>query len=438
MFSPYAIIALKFSSVILRSVSAFESEGHLRGNDFDAIKGQVQLSSAEEHLIKAEEDLIKVFLDDTFDLGKTPAKKSVVLLPVSSSNNRLVDTANVISGSLTGDVLDKAYVAAIMSEAVYGGDEFIKKKNKSIIRDFMKPLVENLELQGHTQTYDVTKMKVFTDPEGLTSVGGDDYAALYKLDDVCYIAWRGTDMDDSMWDAIQNVAFLGEDFVGPQGTCNVMSASKNSYDMGSATDAMLMDVRSCVSSCTTACDLVITGHSQGGGAAMVGAVALADLDPYMITFGQPSTYRNGICGAVDHSRTYRFVNTEIASADSIVNGGSAWAWEDGLYYDRVARLFMDCKFGQYIILPEEPSKLIMYQHGDRDISYLAPKSVGKAHLQSEYVRKLRAIVEAREVSVGLNLWSSGTPCYFDRECQNSCEWVDLGSWWDFKGRYECD
>jgi len=245
-------------------------------------------------------------------------------------------------------------------------------------------------------------------------------------------------MSDSNWDMIQNAAFFGEDFVGPRGTCNVMSGMKAAYEMGSATDAMLMDVRSCVSSCTIACDLVVTGHSQGGGAATVGAVALADLDPYMITFGQPSTYRDGICEAVDHSRAYRFSNTEIASAGSIVNGGSLWEWEDGLYYDRVSRFFMECAFGQYIILSENPSELIMYPHGDRDINYIAPKSAGVAHYMTEYMRKLRAIVNANEVSVGLNLWSSGTPCYFDRECQNSCDWVDSGSWWRFKGRYECN
>jgi pimeloyl-ACP methyl ester carboxylesterase len=62
--------------------------------------------------------------------------------------------------------------------------------------------------------------------------------------------------------------------------------------------------------------VVITGHSQGGAIALVAALYLADLNPYVITFGQPPTVE-APCNLVTSDRVYRWVNTKNAGASGI-------------------------------------------------------------------------------------------------------------------------
>ena len=69
-------------------------------------------------------------------------------------------------------------------------------------------------------------------------------------------------------------------------------------------------MRDCAKTCENPEDcVVITGHSQGGAIAAVAAVALADLDPYIITFGQPYTL-DAPCEKISSERFYRYVNSE--------------------------------------------------------------------------------------------------------------------------------
>jgi hypothetical protein len=46
-----------------------------------------------------------------------------------------------------------------------------------------------------------------------------------------------------------------------------------------------------------------------GAAAVVAAIALADLDPIVITFGQPAVVMDLPCDAFDHGKIYRFQNS---------------------------------------------------------------------------------------------------------------------------------
>ena len=68
-------------------------------------------------------------------------------------------------------------------------------------------------------------------------------------------------------------------------------------------------IRTCVKSCSSPDECVfLTGDSQGGAIATAAAIALADLNPYVITFGQPSAVVMP-CPAINSERFYRYVNT---------------------------------------------------------------------------------------------------------------------------------
>jgi alpha-beta hydrolase superfamily lysophospholipase len=103
------------------------------------------------------------------------------------------------------------------------------------------------------------------------------------------------------------------------------------------------EVRDCAASCPNRDEcVVITGHSQGGAIAAVAALYLADLNPYVITFGQPPTI-DAPCPLLTSDRIYRFVNTKRTSA--------------GIAYDPVPMapgLGAD-HFGNMIVLGDDPT-----------------------------------------------------------------------------------
>lgn len=69
-------------------------------------------------------------------------------------------------------------------------------------------------------------------------------------------------------------------------------------------------LRECAKDCVNKDEcVVLTGHSQGGAIAAVAGVYLADLNPYVITFGQPPTI-NAPCPLITSDRWYRYVNTK--------------------------------------------------------------------------------------------------------------------------------
>jgi predicted lipase len=76
-------------------------------------------------------------------------------------------------------------------------------------------------------------------------------------------------------------------------------------------------LRDCAASCKLRDECVVmTGHSQGGAIAAVAALYMPDLNPYVITFGQPPTI-DAPCDLITSSRWYRYVNTKAAEVLSI-------------------------------------------------------------------------------------------------------------------------
>uniref|UniRef100_A0A7S1UZX3 Fungal lipase-type domain-containing protein n=2 Tax=Grammatophora oceanica TaxID=210454 RepID=A0A7S1UZX3_9STRA len=76
-------------------------------------------------------------------------------------------------------------------------------------------------------------------------------------------------------------------------------------------------IRECAKSCSNPDECVIfTGHSQGGAIAAVAGLVMADLNPYVITFGQPPTI-DAPCNLITSERWYRFINTKASDAIGI-------------------------------------------------------------------------------------------------------------------------
>jgi hypothetical protein len=94
----------------------------------------------------------------------------------------------------------------------------------------------------------------------------------------------------------------------------------------------------------------LTGHSPGAAIAAVAALHLSDLNPYVMTFGQPLTVDQP-CPLINYShRYYRYVN----SKDS-VEGRT-----DGISYDPVPFLPVDGmdSFGHMILLSSDNTGVV--------------------------------------------------------------------------------
>ena len=79
-------------------------------------------------------------------------------------------------------------------------------------------------------------------------------------------------------------------------------------------DELEADIRECAKTCDNKDEcVVLTGHSQGGAVAAVAGVVFAALNPYVITFGQPSAVFEP-CERISSDRWYRWVNTKDSKA----------------------------------------------------------------------------------------------------------------------------
>lgn len=160
----------------------------------------------------------------------------------------------------------------------------------------------------------------------------------------CFVAFRGTSLTFDDWS--QNIKMGTQDIcINIAGTTECCTSRLGFYEAYNTIYRMDVEdqVRQCASSCKDKDDcVVITGHSQGGAIAAVAAVFLAELNPYVITFGQPPTL-DAPCDLLTTERIYRYVNTKQTSL--------------GIAYDPVPMapgLGAD-HFGNMIVLGDDPT-----------------------------------------------------------------------------------
>ena len=168
--------------------------------------------------------------------------------------------------------------------------------------------------------------------------------------------------------------------------------------------------------------VVFTGHSQGGAIAAVAGLILADLNPYVITFGQPATI-DAPCDLVTSERWYRFINTK-PSIDTGV----------GITYDPVPFVpgLGAASFGHMILLGDDPTGVAYVGLDSQDVFGPLNTLGFEAHSMIHgdgvpylgYTDKLKLILNTTNYTYPLrvNGYQAGSLCSQSIECQsNRCE-----------------
>jgi hypothetical protein len=267
-----------------------------------------------------------------------------------------------------------------------------------------------------------------------------DQAIVAQKDGYCFVAFRGTTMTWIDWQ--QNFE-LGKELICATAAAGVEEEEENNdandggddvtsdccstrtgfykaYMTPSYKDELEESIRSCAMTCPLErkedeC-VIFTGHSQGGAIAAVAGVVLADLNPYVITFGQPNTI-DAPCDLITSERWYRFVNTK--STDTV-----------GISYDPVPFVpgMGTDSFGHLILLGEDPSG-VAYVGLDAQTSFGPLNTLGfEAHSMihadgvpyAGYMDRLEALLNEPNHTwpIRASGYKAGTLCSQGIECMS--------------------
>ena len=218
-----------------------------------------------------------------------------------------------------------------------------------------------------------------------------------------------------------------------QKTCcsNVRSGFHEAYD-SSIRPEFEASLRECLANYTSCHDeedsscLVFTGFSSGGAIAHVASLYHADLNPLLITFGQPPTVEPDGCDLFPTKRIYRWVNTI-----GVFLGRQLYA------YDIVASTSFYTNAGQVghmLVLPPENSSDVAYFGLDPPdtVWHIKPASI-MAHPHEDVIwdpvfrpgyreRMSYLIMNVKKYPLVANGFDEGSLCAQDYECQSGrCE-----------------
>jgi hypothetical protein len=259
---------------------------------------------------------------------------------------------------------------------------------------------------------------------------GIDAAILVKLDNKCIVAFQATTA--SILDWIQNIPFHESiEFLSATGkACRTQRGFHNAYFKVDYLDTLHQDIRDCISACPDGdCELILTGSSQGGAVAAVAAVAMDDLHPRLITFGQPATLfdvENGTSCSdiIPQERYIRFVNTAERPLNTLPGQHQSSANVTVLQYDPVvmlpARFNATDHLGNLILLGDgKSSHLALYPQGQREDVPPSLFANFDTHLMVAYIAKFQKILEqAGEDPVAVDGFLDSAMCNYDSECQS--------------------
>eukprot|EP00545_Synedropsis_sp_CCMP1620_P002744 CAMPEP_0119008414 /NCGR_PEP_ID=MMETSP1176-20130426/3675_1 /TAXON_ID=265551 /ORGANISM="Synedropsis recta cf, Strain CCMP1620" /LENGTH=483 /DNA_ID=CAMNT_0006960739 /DNA_START=67 /DNA_END=1518 /DNA_ORIENTATION=- len=260
-------------------------------------------------------------------------------------------------------------------------------------------------------------------------------------DGYCFVAFRGTSLTWDDWK--QNLEIGKEDICVEVGgekeqCCTSRKGFYGAYNTDYR-DEVEQDIRECAATCDNMDEcVVITGHSQGGAIAAVAGLYLADLNPYIITFGQPATI-DAPCPLITSERYYRFINTKETENLGIAYDPIPMA--PGLGADQ---------FGQMIVLGPDSTGVAYLGLDAQD--FLHPYTVGvEAHFMvngstpySGYEDRLNALMANGEFPIRNNGYVAGSLCSEHKECEsNQCDAETHMSWnrcigTDCQADDECD
>lgn len=255
----------------------------------------------------------------------------------------------------------------------------------------------------------VTGAEVFTDEP--------DRALWVKKDDTCFSVFRATTPQAADW--VQNFPFGDPiSFQSPLNnkTCTAYAGFHEAYFNTSFVDTYRESLRGCVNSCgTEPCKLVIGGASQGAAIAAIAAVDFEDMNPLLLTFGQPPTLisnRDGPCDAINPNRYLRFINT--------IEGTRPFFDRPFLLYDIVPALIVRNRtdnIGNFLVLSENNTGVLQFPNEGRP--FLRPTLwTVEGHLIVSYLPTVERLRNSATWPIPVKGWGGGSLCNFDVECES--------------------
>jgi pimeloyl-ACP methyl ester carboxylesterase len=255
-----------------------------------------------------------------------------------------------------------------------------------------------------------------------------DQALVAQKMGYCFAAFRGTTLTADDWR--QNFKLGNEEVCkgskkGDEQCCSTRTGYFQAYNTAYKND-MEDAIRACAKDCLNPDEcVVLTGHSQGGAVAAVAALFLSDLNPYVITFGQPATVDQP-CPLITSERYYRYVNSKDSVAGRI----------HGVSYDPVPftpGLGAD-SFGHLILLSSDTTG-VAYIGLDAQDSFHPLDLKAEAHSMGGvsdsdtlpgYLDRIKAIMHAysrnQTYPVRTSGYVAGTLCSEGKECESTkCE-----------------
>ena len=235
--------------------------------------------------------------------------------------------------------------------------------------------------------------------EGWGDINDQALVAKVAADSTCYISIMGSEAFNP-FDQLQNLNFC--DTKLDDTDCIVRSGYLDAYNT-SYKDEFRRGVDSCVGSCgpNTQCPLVISGHSQGGAAAVVAAIDLHFYNPTTITFGSPRPIMiqsDALCTNFNAAKHFRFITTADAVYDNVpfgsTSGSSSLGWP----------LFID------------GMDFPIYSPGFNNDDDREPTS-STLHDMDLYMDYINNMFKRNCFPVPVGLWPTGHACNENEECQ---------------------
>jgi Lipase (class 3) len=326
---------------------------------------------------------------------------------------------------LTKDKLQLIAFAALLGEIAYGTEEV---ENEAIALDE--------DTAAAIQYYDY---------------GKDAFVTLQK-DNYCYVAFRGSSRPYSIHD--ENIGTNVQDWFSQNfnfksyytsnrfndnNGCTVQQGYYDAYiSSGGAEEIIHPFIDECMASGTN--ELVLTGHSQGGAAAIIGGIINVDYTPIIITFGQPPVLKDdtGSCSLLEsNKRIWRIINTEntayrfrnrrlqydpipfIQTINNIPNTVRAY------HIGEVIHLPPSDHQKVKSSIPNPEQSNVVYRSSD-DVSYIKQSYFDyqfTSHQSITYTKKLQYIVDSLSSDtdeITTNGYIGGTQCRLEFDCQGDC------------------
>lgn len=241
-------------------------------------------------------------------------------------------------------------------------------------------------------------------------IDGPNAALVYESNDYCFFAPDTTTRYDIQdWNKNLDLTVSSISYGTDSGeSCQVRNGYRRAYQEPSYRGALEQEIRDCHS---RGKQVVLTGHSMGGAVASVAAIPLHDVNPMIITFGQPPAIV-GDCPVIDADKYFRFENTKLNQGLSL-----------HIDYDPVPQFRAQAnQIGSIFILGEDTNNVVGYGDGTSPSIIKYGLDVD-AHFSAAYRARL---VSYQGKSIGTDGWNTGFRCNLNEECKSGkCN----GGWW---------